>query len=160
MWPLRVASSTACSAIAMTWWCVTEVSRHTPRPGHLQQGMHIDVGLPCSIIQLKITIGIGQNGCCGAQMLQFIKRPLAPIVPGDGCPLLTCIFARHQFMQGLGCLHELGDKSVIVPSESMKAPDLSDGGGGGPSLIASIFHLSVTIPWLEMMCPRYNVPAE
>ena len=39
-------------------------------------------------------ISIGQNVCCGAQMLQFIKWPLEPVIPGDGQPLLACIFTR------------------------------------------------------------------
>ena len=102
-------------------------------------------------------ISIGKNGPCGAQMFQFIEGPLAPAVPGDGHPLLAYIFARHLFMQGLGYLHELGDKLVIVPHEAKNVLDLSDGGGGGPFLIASIFPSLATIPWAEMMCPRYVI---
>ena len=75
-------------------------------------------------------ISVCKNGCCGAQVLQVIKQLLAPVVPGNGCPLLTCIFAGHQFMQGLGYLHELGDELAIVSHESKKTLDLSDSGGG------------------------------
>ena len=60
-------------------------------------------------------------------------------------------------MQSPGYLYTLGDKSVIVPCEPKKAPDLSDDGGAGPFLIASIFPSSVTIPWEESMCPKYVI---
>ena len=62
-------------------------------------------------------IGVGKNGCCGTQVLQVIKGPLAPAVPGDGCLLLTCVSTGHQFVQGLGYLCE----SVIEPNEPKKA---------------------------------------
>ena len=51
---------------------------------------------PASIgVQLEriSKVGIGQDGHCGAQMLQFTEGLLAPVVAADGCPLLTCIFA-------------------------------------------------------------------
>ena len=84
-------------------------------------------------------IGIGKNGCCGAQALQAIKEPLAPVIPGGGHPFLTIVLAGCQFMQGSGYLDELRDEPVIVSHEPKKALDLSDGGGVGDFLIAYIF---------------------
>ena len=46
--------------------------------------------------------GIGENRYCGTYALQFVKGLLASVVPSDGCPHLTCIFARCQFMQRHG----------------------------------------------------------
>ena len=59
-------------------------------------------------------------GGVGAQIFQVIEGPLAPVIPGDGCPFLVCFFTRHQFMQGSGYLHELGDKLGIAPHEPQK----------------------------------------
>ena len=45
---------------------------------------------PASIgVQLEqlSKVGIGWDGYCGAQMLQFIEQLPAPVIPGDGCPL-------------------------------------------------------------------------
>ena len=99
-------------------------------------------------------VGIGQNECCGAQTLEFIECLLVPVIPGDGCPHFTCVFAGCQFVQGSGYLQELGDTLLIVPCESKKAPDLDDGGGGEPLLIAIIFSSPVGIPWTETKWPR------
>ena len=71
----------------------------------------------------------------------------------DGCPLFTCIFIRHQFVQRLGYLCKLEDKLVIVPSGPKKALDLSDGGRVGP-LFDDIYFLSVG----HYTLGRYNVP--
>ena len=76
-------------------------------------------------------IDIGQNGCCGAQTLLVIELLLASVTPGAGSPLLSCILARHQFLQGLDYLHELGDILAIVSHEPKKALYLSDSGGVG-----------------------------
>ena len=101
--------------------------------------------------------GIGKNGCCGAQAPQVIKRLLVITIPGDGHPLLTCILIRCHFVQGMGYLCELGDEPMIVSHEPKKALELSDGGGAGPFLIASIFPSLVSIPWAQTMCPRYVI---
>ena len=53
-------------------------------------------------------VGIGQNGHCGAEMLKFVKGPLAPVIPDDGIPLLACIFIVCQFVQGPGICANLG----------------------------------------------------
>ena len=60
-------------------------------------------------------------------------------------------------MQGSGYLHELGDKSAIVHCEPKQAPDLSNGGGDGPLLIASIFPSSVALTLTEIICPMYVI---
>ena len=60
-------------------------------------------------------------------------------------------------MQESGYLHELGDDPVVITHEPQKASDLSDSGGVGHFLIASILPLSIAIPWAETMCPRYVI---
>ena len=111
--------------------------------------MHLVEDRPTNVsVQYKMLhkIGIGKNGCCGAQALQVIRRLPAPVIPGDGHLLLTCVLAGHQIMQGLGHLHELGDEAVIVSCELKKAPGLVMVVGGGHLLIASILPSSVAIP--------------
>ena len=111
---------------------------------------------PASIsVQLErfIKVSIGQNGHCGAQTLQLIKGPFAPVILGDGCPLLTCIFAGHQFMQGPGYMCKLGDKLVVIHSEPKKALDLGDCGEDWP-LFDNIYFLFVS----DYSLDRDNVP--
>ena len=79
-----------------------------------------------------------------AQTLHFIEAPLAPLVPGNGCPLLTCIFTGHKFMQRLGYLHKPGDKLAVILSEPKKALGLSDCGGCGP-LFDNIYFLFISL---------------
>ena len=56
-----------------------------------------------------------------------------------------------------GLYAQAWDKLAIVPCEPKKAPYLHDGCGMGHFLITSIFLLSVAIPWVETMCPRYMI---
>ena len=63
-------------------------------------------------------------------MLQVVKGLLALVIPGDDHLFLVCIFARHQLMQWLGYLLELGDEPVVITHELQEASDLSDSGGG------------------------------
>ena len=56
-------------------------------------------------------IGIRKNGHCGAQMLQVIKGPLTPVVPGDGCPLHTCILLNINSCRGQATCVNLGINS-------------------------------------------------
>ena len=102
-------------------------------------------------------VSIGQNGCCSAQILPFIECLLAPVIPGDGCPHLTCIFARHQCVQGLDYLHKIGDKLAIVSCEPKKLWTSVMVVGMGHILIKFIFSSLITNPWVEMMCPRYMI---
>ena len=60
-------------------------------------------------------------------------------------------------MQGSGYLHEFGNQLAIVSCEPKKALELSDGGGVGHFLIASILPSSFAIPWAEVMSPRYVI---
>ena len=106
-------------------------------------------------------ISIGKNRQCGAQMLQVIKRLLAPIVPGDGCLLLACIFTRCQFVQGSGYLCELGDELKVVTCEPKETLDLSDSGWGRPFsnsiYFAFICHYSLGQDNVAKVC---NLPME
>ena len=86
-------------------------------------------------------IGVGKSGCHGAQAFQVIKRLLAPVISGDGHPLLTCILARHQFMQGLGHLCKLGDELTIISCKPKKTLDFSNSGQGGPAFDSIYFSL-------------------
>ena len=65
-------------------------------------------------------ISVGENGHCGAQTLQVVEGSLVTVIPGDDHLVLTCIFARHQFVQEPGYLHKLGDELVIVSHEPRK----------------------------------------
>ena len=71
--------------------------------------------------------------------------------------LLACVFARYQFVQGLGYPYELGDELAIVSHEPKKTLDLGDSGEGSHYLIASILPSLVAIPWTETMGPRYVI---
>ena len=62
-------------------------------------------------------VSIGQNRHCGAQVLQFVEGPFAPVIPGDGSHHVSCVFARCQFVQGPGNLHEQGINWQLVSGE-------------------------------------------
>ena len=47
------SSDCHCSDLDLGVWRI----RHAPWPGHSQQGIHINIGLLCPIIQLKIVVG-------------------------------------------------------------------------------------------------------
>ena len=79
-----------------------------------------------------LKISIGKNRDHGTQMLQVIKLLLAPVIQGNCHLLLSHILTGHQFVQGLGYLHELGDELVVVPCKPKETLDLSDSGGGRP----------------------------
>ena len=98
-------------------------------------------------------VSIGQDRYCCAQVFWFIKYPLTPVMPKNGCLLLTHIFARGQLMQWPGYLSKLGDKPAITPSESKDVSDLSNGSMSGP-LLNDFCHLSISCYHL---C-RDNVP--
>ena len=104
---------------------------------------------------------IGKNRCHGAQVPQLIKWLLAHVIPNGCSLLLACVFTRHQFMQGLGYLCELGHETVRVSNKPKKTSGLSNSGGGGPifdgidlSLIGGYSLGRGNVPQI------YNLPAE
>ena len=77
-------------------------------------------------------IGIGKYRYHSAQTLQAAEWLLAPVIPGDGCLLLACVFTECQFVQGLGCWCECGDELAVITHKPQETSDLCDGGWGRP----------------------------
>ena len=60
-------------------------------------------------------------------------------------------------MQGLDYLCEPRDEPAMVSHQPKETLDLFMVVGVGYFLIVSILPSSVTIPWAEIMCPRYVI---
>ena len=112
--PSRATFCMTDTAAAVTLMWVSQSIWHAPQPGHSQQGIHIDIGLPFPIIQLKIVVGQAGHPSvtCSIQLgLWLIHR--------SG----NCCLYRHQKLICRGT-HEI---SQLQPIWGQEIPNCGQG---------------------------------